>query len=172
MDRNIALSLDIQFHVVNCGECGGTYAINARYQRQKKEEGGFWHCPYCETGWGYAESELKKLKKQLEAEKKRTQWAARARERAEEEAAHQAARARGFKGAMVKTKKRVGRGVCPSCNRSFENLRRHMETKHPEYADEDPEERPSHYHCGAETATGEPCTREVSAPGATCWQHP
>lgn len=28
--------------------------------------------------------------------------------------------------------KRVHKGVCPCCNRSFENLRRHMETKHPE----------------------------------------
>jgi len=26
--------------------------------------------------------------------------------------------------------KRVHRGVCPDCNRSFENLARHMHTKH------------------------------------------
>lgn len=27
---------------------------------------------------------------------------------------------------------RVHKGVCPCCNRSFVNLKRHMETKHPE----------------------------------------
>lgn len=28
--------------------------------------------------------------------------------------------------------KRVHKGVCPCCNRTFENLQKHMETKHPE----------------------------------------
>jgi hypothetical protein len=31
---------------------------------------------------------------------------------------------------------RIGNGVCPCCNRSFTNLRRHMTTKHPEYPKE------------------------------------
>lgn len=168
MQGNIALNLDVEFHVVNCGECGGTYAINARYARQKKEDGGSWTCPYCKVGWGFVKSAIDELKEQLETEKQRARWAERGRERAQREAEHQAAKARGFKGALVKAKKRVGRGVCPSCNRSFENLRRHMASKHPEYAEEEPGE---HYHCGAETASGEPCAREVPLADATCWQH-
>jgi hypothetical protein len=28
--------------------------------------------------------------------------------------------------------KRVHRGVCPCCKRTFQNIQRHMETKHPE----------------------------------------
>ena len=30
--------------------------------------------------------------------------------------------------------KRVHNGVCPCCNRSFQNLQKHMKTKHPEIA--------------------------------------
>lgn len=38
------------------------------------------------------------------------------------------------KGAVTKLKKRIGKGVCPCCNRHFENVQRHMERKHPELA--------------------------------------
>lgn len=36
----------------------------------------------------------------------------------------------------LEIKKRVGNGVCPCCNRTFENLSRHMSCKHPEYKTE------------------------------------
>lgn len=34
-------------------------------------------------------------------------------------------------------KKRVAGGVCPCCQRTFENLARHMKTKHPTFAKEE-----------------------------------
>lgn len=40
------------------------------------------------------------------------------------------------RGQITKLKNRVGRGVCPCCNRTFENLARHMGTKHPTFAAE------------------------------------
>jgi hypothetical protein len=39
---------------------------------------------------------------------------------------------RAARGQLTKFKKRVGRGVCPCCNRHFKDLARHMESKHPE----------------------------------------
>lgn len=177
-DYTAAINLDVEFLVVTCGECGGTYGIASRYAQQKKDEGGSWHCPYCQVGWGYGETTLDRLMKEkrelklkLEREETRRRWEQRQKEQARAEATHEAARANGFKGAMVKAKKRVGRGVCPCCNRSFEDLRRHMASKHPEYADEDPMPEDLRFHCGATTATGDPCSREVNAPDATCWQH-
>jgi hypothetical protein len=41
------------------------------------------------------------------------------------------------KGVVTKIKKRVGSGVCPCCTRSFGNLRRHMQTEHPEFKAEE-----------------------------------
>lgn len=35
------------------------------------------------------------------------------------------------RGQVTRIKNRVGNGVCPCCNRSFGNLHRHMQTKHP-----------------------------------------
>lgn len=38
-------------------------------------------------------------------------------------------------------KNRVANGVCPCCNRHFENLERHMKGQHPDFQPEAGEER-------------------------------
>lgn len=43
-------------------------------------------------------------------------------------------RAAAARGQVTKIKNRVGHGVCPCCNRTFENLARHMASKHADYA--------------------------------------
>jgi hypothetical protein len=40
------------------------------------------------------------------------------------------------RGVVTRIKNRVGHGVCPCCNRTFENLARHMASKHADYAQE------------------------------------
>ena len=44
---------------------------------------------------------------------------------------------RAYKGQVTKIKNRVGKGVCPCCNRQFVNLQRHMDSKHPDYSTEE-----------------------------------
>jgi hypothetical protein len=113
----------VELHEVNCGECGGTYAINARYHQHKREKGGYWTCPYCKTGWGFGESQIDKITKERDAEKARHQATlARLNEaNAERDKAQKAA---------ARLKKRASAGLCTCCNRHFTNLERHMQTKH------------------------------------------
>tara|TARA_Y100000310_G_scaffold338946_1_gene430083 strand:- start:1163 stop:1354 length:192 start_codon:yes stop_codon:yes gene_type:complete len=40
-----------------------------------------------------------------------------------------------YKGQVTKLKNRAKAGVCPCCNRTFQNLSRHMETKHPDFGE-------------------------------------
>jgi hypothetical protein len=40
------------------------------------------------------------------------------------------------RGIVTRIKNRVGRGVCPCCNRTFNDLARHMAGKHPDFAAE------------------------------------
>jgi hypothetical protein len=42
-----------------------------------------------------------------------------------------------LRGQMTKMKNRVGKGVCPCCNRTFTDLQRHMKSKHPDFASVD-----------------------------------
>lgn len=116
--------------VVHCGECGGTYAILKRYKERKKEQGGFWTCPYCKTGWGYRTENT-----DLEIARQEAKWANN--RLATEKASHDQTKAslRAHKAAKTRLKKRVANGVCPCCKRHFENLQRHMQTKHPKYTE-------------------------------------
>jgi hypothetical protein len=45
-------------------------------------------------------------------------------------------RAAAARGQVTKIKNRVGHGVCPCCNRTFENLARHMANQHPTFTAE------------------------------------
>lgn len=124
----VAISVAVELTHINCGECGGVYAINERYREKKQEKGGFWNCPYCKCGWGYPEggSENAKLRKQLADEQARKM-------RALEEANRLRAEAEKATKQHARLKKRVANGVCPCCTRSFVNLKGHMATKHPEF---------------------------------------
>ena len=42
-----------------------------------------------------------------------------------------------YRGQVTKLRKRAAAGVCPCCNRSFVNLKRHMASKHPNYVEQD-----------------------------------
>lgn len=46
----------------------------------------------------------------------------------QEERSHQATR-----GHLTRQRKRASAGVCPCCNRTFQQLARHMKSKHPEF---------------------------------------
>jgi DNA repair exonuclease SbcCD ATPase subunit len=109
--------------------CGIRLAIPDNLYRylQKSDKN---HC-YCPLGHTFVFSNT--LEEQLEQAR---EHARKAREREgatysllkEEERSHAATR-----GHLTRAKKQVHRaehGVCPHCNRSFQNLTRHMETKH------------------------------------------
>lgn len=91
---------------------------------------------YCYRGHGQAflsESKEAKLKRQLEEKQrqidrkqKELEWAREGERSAQRSAA-------AYRGQVTKIKKRVGNGVCPCCNRTFQDLGRHMKTKHPTY---------------------------------------
>ena len=122
------VALAVSFEQINCGECGGSYALIERYVEQKREKKGGWHCPYCQVSWGYfGKSEADRLKEALKAEQERHQRTLALKNEAEAEAKKLAASA-------VRLKRRVSNGVCPCCKRTFKQLARHMECKHPDYA--------------------------------------
>ncbi len=125
---NVELEVNVNLSTINCGECGGTYAINERYREQKEEEGGSWTCPYCQCGWGYTgNSKINKLEREIKTLRKQKEWT-------ELDLKNQKNQTRAFKGEATKAKNKLARtkvGVCPCCNRTFKQLAAHMKNKHP-----------------------------------------
>lgn len=119
--------------VIECGVCHIPFAIPDSMYRQLHKSGEWFWCP---NGHHihYYDSENTKLKAQLDQAKADARWERARRDEADQRAEHERSRANGYKGALVKTKKRIGRGVCPCCNRHFANVESHMANKHPEYA--------------------------------------
>jgi hypothetical protein len=110
--------------VVHCW-CGIAMAIPSNLYRAMDDEGKGCHCPIGHT-FVFTESNADKLAKAQEEIKRQRQRIAAERElREHEERSHAATR-----GHLTRYRKRVEHGVCPHCNRSFQDLRRHMRSKH------------------------------------------
>lgn len=109
----LPLAVTVTLTQISCGECGGTYAINERYRQQSEQEARCWTCPYCRASWGYPGK--------TEAQKERDRHQATLARLNDEKAARER---------LERKLKRVNRGVCPECNRSFQNLAQHMKCKH------------------------------------------
>lgn len=118
----------------NCW-CGIHYAIPAEllsHIQQQHRDGREQSAVYCPLGHAWILSGCGKaaeLEAQLERERARAGRLAAARDQAQASAA-------AYKGAATKARKRAAAAVCPCCNRSFVQLRRHLEAKHPEYTGE------------------------------------
>lgn len=107
--------------------CGLPFAMPTRLYNQCRNNGTTFHCPlghaitFKETQSDIIRRERGRLKQEnarLEDENKN--------------ALATANQQRELKLKVERKLKRVQKGVCPCCTRSFQNLARHMQTKHPE----------------------------------------
>lgn len=116
----------------DCYTCGMPFAIPDWLDKQAREKGRAWICPGCGSRTVYSKTKVQELQEKLEKERQR----AYSREKHLEDQRQAAERSlRATKGQVTKLKKRIGRGVCPCCNRHFANVERHMASQHPEYVE-------------------------------------
>lgn len=137
-----AIYASVELTQISCGECGGTYAINEKYRTQCHDKGTGWHCPYCETAWGYyTNNRYKELEDQLKAAQ--SSLVKTDQQLSSERATHDQTKAelreterrrRAEKGAKTKLKNRINAGTCPCCDQQFTDLAEHMKAQHPEFA--------------------------------------
>lgn len=131
------ISVDLELSTCWCGTPHAVPAELLRKQERDLNNGRDQEAIYCPLGHRYiksGEGEAAKLRKWLE-EREREVIRERQRHdqtRVELEATERKRRA--LKGNITKLKRRAAAGVCPCCTRTFQNLARHMETKHPEFA--------------------------------------
>lgn len=114
----------------DCCICGVIFAMPTSLQTERLRDGGTFYCPnghaqhYVETKEQQLEQELQQAKDRLDAERG---WTRKLTEDLGSEQRRHAA----TKGQLTKTRNRIHAGVCPDCHRHFENVERHMASKHP-----------------------------------------
>lgn len=114
------VNVNVVLETESCGVCGTHFAMPDTLKRAAlKDHSIFFWCPMGHRVHYTGETEASTLRKELEAE--------RARKEAALTRANEAERA-SLK--LSRKLKRVRKGVCPECNRSFLDLARHMACKH------------------------------------------
>lgn len=120
-----------------CVTCGVQYCVAERLWDEQRSKGGYHYCfNGHEQGWGKGQTEMDALKRERDRLKQRVaqEQDATESERQRRLAAQRSARA--HKGQATKLRRRAKAGVCPCCNRTFQNLARHMGSKHPNFPPE------------------------------------
>lgn len=113
-----------------CCQCGILWAMDLAFVIRRKEDHKSFYCPNGHEQQYRGESEAEKLRRQVN---QMTQQQARYEDEARRLRDNYSAaekRADLMAKATKRLKARVHNGVCPDCNRSFTDLKRHMVSKH------------------------------------------
>jgi hypothetical protein len=130
VDRKVALE------VFECNGCHIMYGVPAGFLDDRRRTGDVFYCPNgCQRV--YRENEADRLRTELAKQAKQLEQAETVAREYREQARSAERRLTANRGVITRMKNRAANGVCPCCNRSFEDLRRHMTTKHPDFKNEE-----------------------------------
>jgi hypothetical protein len=124
-----AIEFSHSYETTTCCKCGVAIVMPDVVMKRFRSNHESFFCVYGHSQRFTAETEADRLKREKESLEKRLAWKtaeADGLERRRRAAVAQATKAKNKLG-------RVANGVCPCCKRSFQNLMRHMQTKHPSF---------------------------------------
>lgn len=128
--------VETQVHIIECAACSIDFGIGADFMARRRKDHANFYCPNGHSnhypGPSAEEKRLAQAERELEAARSLAQREARRRETAEREARAADYQRRAAKGQLTRARKRIAAGVCPSCNRTFQNVAQHMAGQHPE----------------------------------------
>lgn len=120
----------VEFVVEHCCNCHLPFAMSRQFQAKRREDRQWFYCPAGHPQHYTGKTEAQKLREELERK----------------QAALEAEKGRSIllqneRDSIAKAHKRmrtrVMNGVCPCCNRTFQNLMMHMRSEHPDFKELD-----------------------------------
>lgn len=137
MSRGVLLSHTTELFTEDCCACGVLFAMPTDLKnRRLADKKNFW-CPNGHAMSYEGETDAQKAKKareELARVQKQLEYAQSSAAYTQKQLEETRKERTVLKGQLTRTKKRISNGVCPCCNRTFADLYRHMENKHPDYA--------------------------------------
>ena len=121
------LTTTISLVEIQCGACGTFHAIPKAMYDAALEDGGYWSCPNGHRR-GYTEG-----RKQREAVVRERDLLKQRLAQRDDDILDLQRKLHKQENKVTRLKKRAAAGVCPCCNRQFQNLLTHMKTKHADY---------------------------------------
>lgn len=124
----------VSMEPICCCSCGITFGIPDTFVNELRVTHAEFWCPAGHPLSFRGESEPERLARELKAERDRLAAERARHDQTRAELREEQRRLSATRGVVTRTKRRISCGVCPCCNRSFSNLRRHMQTQHTDYA--------------------------------------
>lgn len=131
----VAFSITATFESCGpCCTCGVEVILPQELKRKRVESHASFYCCNGHAQSFVGETELQKAQKLLETERRWREQEKESHARTKAQLEHSDRSRAALRGKVTEIKNRIGNGVCPCCNRSFTNLRRHMGSKHPDFS--------------------------------------
>lgn len=118
---------------ITCCNCAVPFAIEGGHYNDLKGDSNRWF--YCPNGHKqhFTDSEADRLRRERDRLAQQIAQKNDALASQRQHIEHTEHRLRATKGVVTRYRNRVGNGVCPCCNRTFDNLARHMQSQHPTF---------------------------------------
>lgn len=123
-----------------CCTCFMTFAVPDDFRARRRSDKASFFCPsgHSQSYQGESDADaVRRLEREkLEIERDRNQRIVRYEQwldQVREENKVVTKQLSSTRGQLTKARRRIANGVCPCCNRSFEQLARHMATQHPDF---------------------------------------
>ncbi len=125
----------------DCAKCGLTFGVSDEFKSQRRDDHAMFYCPNGHTNYYPYKSKAERIQVELENERAARRKDIEAKQaafsralNAERERDHHWTERKKTNTRLRHLKERVKHGVCPCCHRTFADVARHMETKHPGFA--------------------------------------
>ena len=118
--------------VLNCANCGIAFGITSDFEKRRRDDHEGFFCPKGHSNVFNGKSEADKLKDRLKEKEESIEWYSKRVTGLHTEITKKNHEIRAQKAAKTKILNRVKNGICPCCNRTFQDLQKHFKSKHPE----------------------------------------
>lgn len=127
--EGVVYGANVTMTTIVCYKCAIPFAVPSQYKEHLQESQESFYCPNGHTQ-AYIKSTSQKLREKIERmELEAAQQKQELEERANVWMDHWQKSVKAKK-SIERKLKRVEKGVCPCCNRTFQNLAQHMKTQH------------------------------------------
>lgn len=120
------------FAAIVCPECAMIFKVPKNFYELRRRDGETFFCPVGHRQH-FGENEITLLKKQLAQALSSKAFHQDRSDHYRVNMIKEQNRSRGLKSALTLTKKRIAKGKCPCCTKTFSDLENHLKEKHAEY---------------------------------------
>lgn len=127
---------NLNFVIEECINCGVQFGMTSQMHDHFRQNRKSFHCPNGHSMYYPEDTEKLRMQRKIDKLANCNNHLIEQSEASDREIRTLVKKVSAHKGQVTKIKNRIKAGVCPCCNRTFQNLQKHMETQHKDFVNE------------------------------------